>query len=624
MNLRQEMQFTSSKQIMAIANLVVISGVLFFMTSTLDAFNYPKTFVASTGTFALFLALVVHGGYLISRHKPHVIELMLFGMIFLTIFLAGFNDLSSFLTLFGSFSRANGLLAKTSLLLLSVIYFRFSNLMTISRFFQISFFLLALEVAYGVIQLSGNDPIPWTNPYNNIFVTAGNPNFAAALLAILVVLNFKFIAIEKNVLLRLLSGVLVLAGIYMSYATKSVQGVLTIAAAIFALSLIAIFRYVAHGLKRIYLLALVTLLALPVALGVFNLGPLKSFLFQETLSIRLHYWRVALRIIVDHPLFGVGIDRYGDFYRTYRETWFVEKYGPGLISTNAHNVALQWGSDLGVLGVVMYLGLFCVAAYTYFRKANFRNSRSFTNFDFIFVSFFAFFLQSLISISQLSVTILGFALLGLVLSYWIHNGMSEPISSKSKISLKTKNNRKASFIGFGTWWLIFVLALTPILSSIVRKDLELRRALQLPGIAQQVPDLAPRSQAIKKAAQPFLEDQDYVSLTIQNLFSQGNAQTGIEIAKEATAANPRSWVGYQSQVLAYAQSNMPQEAVNAALKTLELDPLNYNIQFNLAEQAAKLGKLDLAKQYAELAYKSAPSGSEANLGAEKLLASLKK
>jgi O-antigen ligase len=607
---------------MAIANLVVVAGVLFFMTNTLDAFNYPKTLVASIGVFALLLALMVHQGYLLNKRKLHIVERVLFGMIFSTLILASFNDLSSFLTLYGSFSRANGLFAKIPLLVLAIIYFRFSDKTTINRFFQVALVLLGVEVVYGAIQLSGNDPIPWSNPYNNIFVTAGNPNFAAALFAILVVLNFRFLFLGENTLLRAMGFFAVISGIYMSYATKSVQGILTIAAAVFVLALIAILRFSSKRVQKVTLMAFSIVAALPIALGVFNVGPLRSFLFQETLSIRLHYWRVATRIIGDHPLFGVGIDRYGDFYRTYREGWFVDKYGPGLISTNAHNVALQWGTDLGVIGLLMYLTLFGLASFTYLKKANFNSSKGFTNFDFLYVSFFAFYLQSIISISQLSVTILGFALLGLVLSYWLHEGETRLTIGKSKDSPGSQKRRSASFIGFGTWWLIIVLMLTPFLSSIVRKDIELRRALQLPGIAQKVSDLSQRSSAIKKAVDPFLEDQDYVSLAIQNLFSQGNAQTGVEVAKDSTKVNPRSWVGFQSQVLAYSQSNMPQEALNAAFKTLELDPLNYNIQFNLAEQASKLGKFDLANKYARLAFESAPEGSEAYLRAQKLLESL--
>jgi O-antigen ligase len=618
--MKVDMDLRDSKQIISIANLVVASGIFFFMTQTLDAFNYPKVLVVSTGTLALFIALSISRGYLWRFRELHWIEYLLFGMSLLTIILASFHNAFSFLTLWGSFSRANGLMAKIPLFLIAALYFRFSRRETTSRFFDFALVILIVEIIYGAIQLTGHDPVPWNNPYNNIFVTAGNPNFAAALFAILVVLNARSVFCSRNNAIRLFAGIAIILGTYMSYATQSVQGILTIAAASFILCVIGIFRYLKAGYVRLTLLGLSAVVATPVALGVFNFGPLKSFLFQETLSIRLHYWRVALKILVDHPLAGVGIDRYGDFYRMYREPWFVEKYGPGLISTNAHNVALQWGTDLGLLGIAMYLSLFVVAATVYFKCAKFKSEKRLLDLDFVFISFCAFYLQSLISISQLSVTVLGFAILGILLSFAREDlAVTEIHNSALTKNQKVNKARKASFIGIGTWWLIFAFLLSPFTSSIVRKDLELRKAIQLPGIQQKVSDLTPRSEAIQKAVQPFLVDQDYVSLTIQNLYTQGDAQTGVEIAIEATVANPRSWVGFQSQLLAYSQSNVPADALKAAIKTLELDPLNYNIQFNLAEQALKSGDKELARKYATRAKESAPSTSEAFIGAEKIL-----
>jgi O-antigen ligase len=617
-----QIDLRESKQITFLANLVVAAGVLFFLTQTLDAFNFPKVMVVSTGTVALVLALMIFRGYLLRPRELHRIELWIFGMVVAIIVLAAANDLTRLTTIWGSFSRANGIMAKVPALLLAGIYFRFSRRETIARFFDFALILLAIEVFYGAIQLTGNDPIPWVNPYNNIFATAGNPNFAAALYAILVVLGLRQIFNSEKIVYRIAALGLCVAGIYMSYATQSVQGILTVAAAVFLLSLVGIVRYVSRKTLKIALLTISLGAATVISLGVFNFGPLKSLLFQETLSIRLHYWRVAIKIIQNHPLFGVGIDQYGDYYRLYREPWFVEKYGPGLISTNAHNVGLQWGTDLGVLGVLMYALIFIIPTYVYFKNAKLKSEKRFTDLDFVYIAFFAFYLQSLISIAQLSVTILGFALLGIALSYSNTAQKDSEISKNQSKRNSNSSQRKTSFVGLGTWWLIFCLLIAPFTSTVVRKDLELRRALQLPGIAQQVSDLSARSKAISDSVKFFLTDQDYVSLAVQNLFSQGNAQVGVEISKESIVSNPRSWVGYQSQVLAYAQSNVPQEALKAAIEVIKLDPLNYNIQFNLAEQALKSGSKQLAEEYANKVKLSAPENSEAYIGATRILAEL--
>ena len=67
---------------MAIANVIVALGVVFFMTRTLDAFNYPKAVVVSTGVIALLFSLTVHKGYLLNFRNIHAIEFIIYGMQF--------------------------------------------------------------------------------------------------------------------------------------------------------------------------------------------------------------------------------------------------------------------------------------------------------------------------------------------------------------------------------------------------------------------------------------------------------------------------------------------------------------------------------------------------------------
>lgn len=596
-------------QITAIADLVVVFSILFFMTQTLDAFNFSKQMVFSTGIFSLVVAICVYGKTFLDLTSNRMVTISILVIIVCTVLLAIPNDLFGGLTLWGEFSRANGLMSRIPLLLLILIYAVFGSTESTNRFFKWAMALLVLEIVYGFIQLSGLDPVPWVNPYNNIFVTTGNPNFAAALFAVLVTLNLRFLLSDQSLTSRLLAAAVVLLGLYMAWATRSIQGVLTILAAVFLLCLIYTFRRF-HQLRiRATVLATLFCLGIPVIGGLLNIGPLRTFLFQETLAIRLHYWRVALSMIRDNPLFGVGIDRYGDFYRFYREPDFVEKYGPNLISTNAHNVALQWGSDIGVSGIACYLFLFAVITGFYLRNADFSAHKNLSKLDVLYVSFFAFYLQSLFSIAQLSITILGFSVAGVLIgevksSRFARLGI-EPIESLRSWGKKT------SFVGLGTWWIVSIIVLLPFTSYYVRADVQLRQAIQLPGLSQGEQDLSNRSSAIRESVTPFLADQDYVSLAIQNLFSQGDSRVGIEIAKDAYKVNSRSWASLQSQALAYAQSNILTEAVQVTNKALKIDPNNYNLKANLADLHFKLGNFPEARMYAEMTLKIAPSSTDA-------------
>lgn len=61
---------------------------------------------------------------------------------------------------------------------------------------------------------------------------------------------------------------------------------------------------------------------------------------------RLHFWSVALRIFLDYPILGAGLDAFGTafpFYDTWNGTYRVEQ---------AHNDYLQILADAGILGFI--------------------------------------------------------------------------------------------------------------------------------------------------------------------------------------------------------------------------------------------------------------------------------
>lgn len=616
--MQKEKKEKLGKEITLIADLVIAATILFFWTTTIDSFNFPKQFVIATGIVSLVLVALLRDRFLINLAKTSRIELLLLTTLLILCLISLPHGLTSMTNFWGSFSRANGLLTKVVLLLVALVYSRYSSEKSINRFFNVVLVLLFLEVIYGFIQLNGFDPILWINPYNNIFVTTGNPNFAAALFAILVVLSTRFLFVGTNLRTKGFVVVLLVLGTYMSYATKSIQGIMTIAIGFFLLVVVWSLKRLARNRDKLLVVTGLSILGTPIALGVFNVGPLASFLYQETLSIRLHYWRVAMRIIRDNPLFGVGNDGYGDYYRLYRESWFVEKYSPSLISTNAHNVALQWGSDIGVLGVLIYFLFLALAIFTYISKfRSYSESKSLNDSDFLFIGFVAFYAQSLISISQLSVTCLGFALLGMLLSHNRDEKLEIPMKRKL-----VKAITPSSFVGVGTWWIVLCLALTPLTSTLVRKDAELRRAMQLPGVSKEGSDLEFRSKQITSAARFFREDQDYSLFAIDNLFNQGLVQYGLTFSEEVLSTNPNILIAYSAQIIAYSNSGQSKELIVAAENALQLDPLNYSIRFQYGKALNSRGRRAEANRELVEVLRQAPYSSSDFEAASSLLAEI--
>jgi O-antigen ligase len=585
--------------------------ILFFWLGPLDVFNFPKTFVLTTGIIALLITAIMTRFNVVRQNLSKSVELFLLGSMVILVLGAATHNLLDHITLWGQFGRANGILPRLCVYLVSLLYLWFGNSNTLIRFLRVASCLLFLEVIYGFIQSSGSDPISWNNPYQNIFLTTGNPNFASSLVALLTILNIIHLLRTKSRKAKISLLVLSLLGVMTVYQTKSIQGLILLSFAAF----LGVFLFTLKSERRFTVKAgfitLIFSLGAFVFLGLLNIGPLNSLLFQETLNVRFHYWRVAFRIIQDHPWTGVGIDRYGEYFRLYRDPSFVEKYGLDLISNNAHNVALQWGTDIGILGVLIYVGLLIVPSWIYFKQGGLNPKKKFADSDSLYIVYICFYLQSLISISQVSVGILGYAVLGNLLmslridkALRVENEMPNLKSTASSIS-------KFEYVGIGTWWIFFVALLSIITSIPIKYDLRLANAISLPGVNQGISDLSQRSEAIKKATEPFLDDDDYLKIAIRNLFDEGAASMGFEIARLASQKNPNSWLAYQSLVLGYSQSGKPNEAVQSALKALELDPLNYNIMINIAMQAQKAGQLDVAKEFNKRALASAPIDSEA-------------
>ncbi|MBU4342948.1 MAG: O-antigen ligase family protein [Candidatus Omnitrophica bacterium] len=101
---------------------------------------------------------------------------------------------------------------------------------------------------------------------------------------------------------------------------------------------------------------------------------------QNSITQRLNYWRTAIAVIKDNPLFGVGP---GNFHEVFL------KYKTGLSTDTryAHNIFLHHWAETGILGL---LGI------VYLIISFFRRLRANAETKFIFLSGLAFLLHNLI------------------------------------------------------------------------------------------------------------------------------------------------------------------------------------------------------------------------------------
>jgi O-antigen ligase len=72
---------------------------------------------------------------------------------------------------------------------------------------------------------------------------------------------------------------------------------------------------------------------------------------------RIEIWRAGLRMLADHPE-GVGA---GNFYQS------IGRYSPAHAGRDAHNTLVRCSAELGMLGVLLFLGILVSAGYMTYR-----------------------------------------------------------------------------------------------------------------------------------------------------------------------------------------------------------------------------------------------------------------
>jgi O-antigen ligase len=362
--------------------------------------------------------------------KRYLQVLLLFVLLYFVAAIASPDKYTAFI---GIYQRRNGFLMYLCLALLSLsaaLFVKFSHLRRLINILLVT--SLAL-VTYGFLQSNGKDFVNWNNPYNSVISTLGNPNFAAAVMAIFATLLFCFAFVtELGKARQSLFLITSLSFLYLIYQSNSRQGLLA-----FGFGLAFFFVYLSFIRTRILGFISLGLALIVSSLAIFGMlqsGPLANLLYKPSVSVRGYYWRAAIEMMRDYPIFGVGIDKYGSFFREYREIGYPLNYGFNITSTNAHNVPLQIASTGGI-----FLGIVYLAVNVFILTVAIKRLRTLIGSErvvylAILSGWLAFQAQSIISIDNIGIAVWGWLLGGLLVGL----GSNTTENSHSKISGKVK------------------------------------------------------------------------------------------------------------------------------------------------------------------------------------------
>jgi len=213
-----------------------------------DPVNATKHFMLGATAVAAMLLALVSGFNILWRDTKTAIIL---GVVFLIFTLNAVINSESPLpqNLFGTYGRNTGFMAY---LFLSFIFLSALALRTRKSFeFIVKALILTgiVNVIYSLWALLVGDFVGWTNPYNAILGTFGNPNFIGAFLGIFVsVLIAYLLSFEDNLKVRIILGIIVLVTLYEIEKSNAIQGIVVSAGGI---ALVLLF-FIRSKFKSIY------------------------------------------------------------------------------------------------------------------------------------------------------------------------------------------------------------------------------------------------------------------------------------------------------------------------------------------------------------------------------------
>ncbi len=542
----------------------------------------------------IFLVSAWLTGHIVStKHNSFKdLNIKIFGLLLACFVLFGFiaavvTDIS-FTAFFGENQRRNGFLTYLALVIFMFAAAVFVKLEAVKRFNYVAFATGLVLGTYGLMQISGLDFIQWNNPYNAVISTVGNPNFAAAVMAMMAsivfgpVLNNSFSIYYRFASLFL--TVMLLITIYLSDAR---QGLIAFAIGVGVYVIIWLYS-IKSKLKHLALGSSL-LVGVFAILGMLQIGPLTSYLYKGSVSVRGYYWRAGIEMFKDQPFFGVGLDRYGAYFKEFREVGYPLTYGFNITSSNAHNLPIQMFSTAGVFTGIAYLAIlgFIIWRGIIGIKSNQGNERLLVAS--VFSAWLAYQAQSIISIDNIGISIWGWVLGGVVVGV-SRQGIEANVESgkRSKPSVNTVNfNLKQVFVS--TVAVALALGAVVPLYQAEKNMFETRMRFN--------PTVAESKNALYEYANKTLNTrllEPVYKITSGNyLAASGFTTEGLNVLKEVVLNDPRNLDALTSLAEFNQQLGNLDEVNKYRLQMAKYDPFNAANYLQLGRNYKSLG--DIAK-----------------------------
>ena len=299
-------------------------------------------------------------------------------------------------------------------------------------------------------------------------------------------------------------------------------------------------------------------------------------------------------MFTSHPWFGVGIDRYGAFFRQYRENLYPFNYGYDITSTAAHNVIVQIFATGGIFVGLSYLGILGFVIYrgvVGMRRTSGKNRLLIAG---VFCAWVAYEAQSIVSIDNIGIAIWGWVLSGAVIGASMLNLQSEQPVELGKARREVSKSSNLTMA-------------TPIISAVLVLGMflvistQFRAESQMFNISRYA---VPTDQANRNAYHPLIRKvidipwmNPMYKLELGSKLAQaGFVDEGFAEIDKVIAEDPQSYAGLGLEASFYEQLHKFDKAAPLREKMYALDPWGAQNLLTLGQDYLQLGQKDKAKQ----------------------------
>ncbi len=393
----------------ALTTILIISG------SVTDPVNTPKFVAIGSTGFAAFGVLLYTGVHnLFREYKTILLAVILFLIAMVVAILSSKSPMTQ--NMYGSYGRNNGFLLYLFLATILTSTLALKSLTSFVSLVKSLLFAGVVNVLYCLWVIMFGDFIGWSNPYGNILGTLGNPNFIGSFLGIFFTAYLAF-ALRKSSSKFIRYTLLIVPPVtaYEIYDSRAIQGRVVAALGVGILGFLLIrSRY---GKKAtISYLVMIFFAGLFALLGALQIGPLTNYIYKTSVSLRGQYWLAGWNTGQNHPITGVGMDSFGDWYRRSRDIHAIELPGVNVVVNAAHNVPLDMFAFGGwplLITYVFIMGFAGLAAL----KLIIRNKEYDPILAVLVTAWVGYQVQSIISINQIGLAVWGWLLSGALIAY---------------------------------------------------------------------------------------------------------------------------------------------------------------------------------------------------------------